>query len=83
MTSTTRLRGVLAESLKGHVALPVSLIAIGLVCAHLIDFYQIRRYPPLPMGKYEEMAVWSDLYNRWVAVTPPDYAKVFLPTSGY
>ena len=50
---------------------------------HFIDAYSIHRYPPAPMGKYETMALWSHQYHRWVAVTPPDYAKVFLPTSGY
>ena len=49
----------------------------------ILDVYSDSRDCYSRMGKYEEIAVWSDLYHRWVAVTPPDYAKVFLPTSGY
>ena len=51
--------------------------------AFVLDAYSDSRDCYSRMGKYEEIAVWSDLYHRWVAVTPPDYAKVFLPTSGY
>ena len=53
------------------------------VLAFVSDAYSDSRDCYARMGKYEEIAVWSDLYHRWVAVTPPDYAKVFLPTSGY
>ena len=51
--------------------------------AFILNAYTDSRDCYSHMGKYEEIAVWSELYHRWVAVTPPDYAKVFLPTSGY
>ena len=44
--------------------------------------YSIRKCYPV-VGKYEEIAMWTDMHHRWVAVTPPDYAKVFLPTTVY
>ena len=53
------------------------------ICDYMLSAYSIHRYPPASMGKYEKIALWSHQYHRWVAVTPPDYAKVFLPTSGY
>ena len=61
----------------------ISALVVAPICHYIFDSYTIYKHPPPPMGKYEEIAVWSDLYHRWVAVTPPDYAKVFLPTSGY
>jgi len=51
--------------------------------AFILNAYTDSRDCYSRMGKYEEIAVWSELYHRWVAVTPPYYAKVFLPTSGY
>jgi len=63
--------------------LVIFLIACSMIGLEIFDSYQIERYPPLPMGKYEQKAVWADVYYRWVVATPPDYAKVFLPTSGY
>ena len=59
----------------------ITLLAIPMF--QILDAYTDSRDCYSRMGKYEEIAVWSDLYHRWVAVTPPDYAKVFLPTSGY
>ena len=51
--------------------------------AFILNAYTDSRDCYSRMGKYEEIAVWSELYYRWGAVTPPYYAKVFLPTSGY
>ena len=64
------------------LAVALSLLSAP-VMAFVLDAYSDSRDCYSRMGKYEEIAVWSDLYHRWVAVTPPDYAKVFLPTSGY
>lgn len=60
----------------------ISLISV-LAWHYVIETYSIERYPPLPMGKYEEIAVWSDIYDRWYAVTPPHYAKVFISKTDY
>jgi hypothetical protein len=64
------------------ILLGIALFSIP-TFAFVLDAYSDSRDCYSLMGKYEEIAVWSDLYHRSVAVTPPDYAKVFLPTSGY
>jgi hypothetical protein len=64
------------------LAVALSLLSAPAI-ALVLDAYTDSRDCYSRMGKYEEIAVWSDLYHRSVAVTPPDYAKVFLPTSGY
>ena len=63
--------------------LAVLTVMCSIIGWEILDSYQIERYPPLPMGKYEQKAVWANVYYRWIVATPPDYAKVFLPTSGY
>ena len=67
------------KTIFSSLLLSVSLPAFAFV----VDAYLDSRDCYSRMGKYEEIAVWSDLYHRWYVVTPPDYAKVFLPTSGY
>jgi hypothetical protein len=61
----------------------LSLVLIsGSAFAVFDSLYSTRKCYPI-IGKYEEIAMWTDAHHRWVAVTPPDYAKVFLPTSVY
>ena len=69
---------------RWSVSFVVSLIGIFVVWFGLVivDSYRFHRHPP-PLGKYEEIAIFSDLYHRWYQVTPPSYAKVFLPINGY
>ena len=63
-----------------------ALLMLGLISGSAFavfdSLYSIRKCYPI-IGKYEEIAMWTDAHHRWVAVTPPDYAKVFLPISVY
>ena len=61
----------------------MSFLILALTLGYVINAYTILRYPPTLMGKYERIALMSHQYQRWVVAAPPDYAKVFLPTSGY
>jgi hypothetical protein len=63
-------------------ALMVGLISMP-IWHYVFDSYSIERYPPLPMGKYEEIVVGADIYERWYAVTPPHYAKIFISKTDY
>jgi len=65
------------------LTLAIALIACSIISWEVLDSYRWERYPPPPLGKYEEIAIYSDLYHRWYQVTPPSYAKVFLPIYGY
>jgi hypothetical protein len=61
----------------------LSLVLIsGSAFAVFDSLYSTRKCYPI-IGKYEEIAMWTDAHHRWVAITPPDYVKVFLPTSAY
>ena len=65
-----------------RIALLSFVLIAGSVFAVFDSVYSIRKCYPI-IGKYEEIAMWTDAYHRWVAITPPDYVKVFLPTSAY
>ena len=61
----------------------LSLLLVSVSAFAAYDtLYSIQKCYPV-IGKYEEIAMLTDMHHRWVAVTPPDYAKVFLPTSIY
>ena len=61
----------------------LSLLLVSVSAFAAYDtLYSIQKCYPV-IGKYEEIAMLTDMHHRWVAVTPPDYAKVFLPTTGY
>ena len=68
--------------------MPMRIALLSLVLVSVSAFaaydslYSIRKCYPV-IGKYEEIAMWTEMHHRWVAVTPPDYAKVFLPISVY
>lgn len=83
MMLTSKFRVSLEKSLTIRSMMIVFLIGIGFSYRYAVNLYQMETYPPKSMGKYEQIAFWSHEYHRWVAVTPPDYAKVFLPTSSY
>jgi len=83
MMLTSRVLVKLEKWLTIRAMIILFLVGIGLIYQYVVNQYHMERYPPNSMGKYETMALWSHQYHRWVAVTPPDYAKVFLPTSGY
>ena len=61
--------------------LSLALVSLSAFAAY-DTLYSIRKCYPL-IGKYEEIAMLTAMHHRWVAVTPPDYAKVFLPISVY
>ena len=63
--------------------LVVTVCVAAWLALGVAESYEFHRYPPPPLGKYEEIAIYSDLYHRWYQVTPPSYAKVFLPINGY
>lgn len=65
-----------------RVALLLLVFISGSAFAVLDSLFSTRKCYPI-IGKYEEIAMWTDAYHRWVAVTPPDYVKVFFPTSVY
>ena len=65
-----------------RIALLVLVLISGSAFAIFDSLYSSRGCYPI-IGKYEEIAMWTDAYHRWVAITPPDYAKVFLPTAVY
>ena len=65
-----------------RAALLSLVLSSGLAFVVFDSLYSIRKCYPI-IGKYEEIAMWIDAHHRWVAITPPDYAKVFLPTSVY
>lgn len=84
MRSENKLDMVLAlvRNLPMRVALFSLLFVSVSVFAAYDSLYSIRKCYPV-IGKYEEIAMWTEIHHRWVAVTPPDFAKVFLPTSVY
>jgi len=60
----------------------VGVFFIGSYSLAILDSYRFHRHPP-PLGKYEEIARWLDVYHRWYQVTPPTYAKIFLPENSF
>ena len=65
-----------------RIALLLLVLISGSTFAVFDSLYSIRKCYPI-IGKYEEIAMWAEAHYRWVAVTPPYYAKVFLPISVY
>lgn len=59
------------------------LVVLVPICFYWTDAYSDSRGCYSTIDKYQQISALSEIYNRWHRVTPPDYVKVFLPTSGF